>query len=167
MEMLRTRKLAAQEWPTYKALRLQALADSPDAFGRTLEEALRQPDEHWSSRLAAGAGSDLDLPLLAEVDGVPAGLAWGRIEATSLEAASLYQMWVAPAYRGLGAGRMLLQAAIDWARDRKAGYLELGVTLADSPAMRLYKRAGFEPVGEPQPLRPGSELLGQTMRLTL
>jgi hypothetical protein len=28
-------------------------------------------------------------------------------------------------------------------------------------------RAGFEPVGEPEPLRPGSELLAQPMRLKL
>jgi GNAT superfamily N-acetyltransferase len=62
---------------------------------------------------------------------------------------------------------MLLEAVIAWARAKNARYLDLGVTLGNSPAMRLYTRIGFEPVGAPQPFRPGSELLGQPMRLKL
>ena len=68
------------EWRTYKDLRLRALADSPDAFGSTLAAEQDRTDAEWSSRLASGAGSGLDLPLVAEVDGEPAGLAWGRID---------------------------------------------------------------------------------------
>jgi hypothetical protein len=33
--------------------------------------------------------------------------------------------------------------------------------------MRLYARAGFKPVGEPESLRPGSEVMSQRMRLAL
>jgi hypothetical protein len=62
---------------------------------------------------------------------------------------------------------MLLDAVIAWARAKNARYLDLGVTCGDSPAMRLSTRAGFEPVGQPVPFRPGSELLGQPMRLNL
>ncbi|HEX5019283.1 MAG TPA: GNAT family N-acetyltransferase, partial [Candidatus Binatia bacterium] len=111
--------------------------------------------------------SRLDLPLVAEVGREPIGLAWGRIEISSLDVAHLYQMWVAPSYRRLGVGRMLLEAVIAWAKAANACYLALGVTCGDSPAMRLYVRAGFQPLGDPEPLRPGSELLAQPMRLTL
>ncbi|MDQ3397806.1 MAG: GNAT family N-acetyltransferase [Deinococcota bacterium] len=104
---------------------------------------------------------------MAEVDGEPIGLAWGRIEESNPEVANLYQMWVAPSHRRLGAGQMLLEAVIAWAKARDACYLDLGVTCGDSLARRLYARAGFEPVGEPQPLRLGSELMGQPMRLKL
>jgi ribosomal protein S18 acetylase RimI-like enzyme len=76
-------------------------------------------------------------------------------------------MWVAPGYRRLGAGQMLLERVIAWARARGARFLDLGVTQGNSPAMRLYTRAGFEPVGRLQPLRPGSQLLVQPMRLKL
>jgi hypothetical protein len=31
----------------------------------------------------------------------------------------------------------------------------------------MYRRAGFVPVGDPQPLRPGSELRSQSMQLRL
>lgn len=161
------RTFAPNEWDTYKDLRLRALADSPDAFGRTLAEEQSRGDAEWSSRLASGVDSRWDLPLLAEIDGDMIGLAWGRIESSNLDVANLYQMWVAPHYRGLGAGQMLLKAVIDWARAANVCYLALGVTCGNNPAMRLYLRAGFKPVGEPEPLRPGSELLAQAMRLPL
>ena len=160
------RTLAHHEWSIYKDLRLRALADSPDAFGSLLAREQNRSDAEWASRLTAGSNSS-DLPLVAEVAEEPIGLAWGRIENSNPDVADLYQMWVAPSYRRLGAGKMLLAAVITWARAQNASYLELGVTSGNSPARRLYSRAGFEPVGLPQPLRPGSELLGQTMRLKL
>jgi ribosomal protein S18 acetylase RimI-like enzyme len=76
-------------------------------------------------------------------------------------------MWVAPDHRAMGAGQMLLEAVIAWARATNASYLALVVTCGNGPAMRLYARAGFQPVGEPEPVRPGSELLAQAMRLAL
>ena len=161
------RIFAPQEWETYKDLRLRALADSPDAFGRTLAEEQERSDAEWANRLASGANSDRDLPLVVEVNEQPAGLAWGRIEESSPDVAYLFQMWVAPAHRRLGAGQMLLETIIAWAKAKNARYLDLGVTLGNNPAMRLYRRTGFEPAGEPQPLRPGSDLSGLSLRLDL
>jgi GNAT superfamily N-acetyltransferase len=161
------RTFAPHEWGIYKDLRLRALADAPDAFGRTLAEEQARSDAEWSERLVTGVNSGWALPLLAEVDGRPVGLAWGRIEASEPDVANLYQMWVAPSHRRRGAGSMLLEAVIAWAKAKGANYLDLGVTYRDSPALRLYRRAGFKPVEKPHPFRPGSDLLGQRMRLDL
>jgi GNAT superfamily N-acetyltransferase len=160
------RTFAADEWPTYRALRLRALADAPDAFGSTLIHEAGRTDAEWSSRLASGVDSPSDLPLVAEVRGEAIGLAWGRIESDP-DVATLYQMWVAPEHRGEGVGRLLVEAVIAWARARDARYLTLAVTCGDTPARRLYERAGFQPIGEPGPLRPGSDLLSQPMALAL
>jgi GNAT superfamily N-acetyltransferase len=143
------------------------LADSPDAFGSALSLEKDRPDAEWLERLTVGADTRWNLPLLVEIGGEPAGLAWGQIEEFSPDIANLYQMWVAPEYRSLGAGQMLLECVITWAREANAHQLALGVTCGDTPAMRLYKRAGFQPVGQPQPLRPESDLMGQQMRLVL
>jgi GNAT superfamily N-acetyltransferase len=161
------RTFTPHEWPLYKDLRLRALADSPDAFGSTLALEKDRSDLDWSGRLASGLGSSLDLPLLAEVDGAPVGLAWGRVDRDHPDVAHLYQMWVAPDHRKLGAGRLMLDTVIFWAKAKDLHHLDLGVTYRDSPAMRLYQRSGFVPVGEPEPLRPGSDLLCQLMRLQL
>jgi hypothetical protein len=98
------RTLAPHEWRTYKNLRLRALADSPDAFGRTLAEEKDRSDADWSRRLASGADSQWNLPLVTEVGEEPIGLAWGRIDSSNPEVANLCQMWVAPSHRRLGAG---------------------------------------------------------------
>jgi ribosomal protein S18 acetylase RimI-like enzyme len=90
-----------------------------------------------------------------------------RIEINNHAVANLYQMWVAPSHRRIGIGQMLLEKVIAWARAKDATYLDLSVTFDDSPAMRLYTRTGFMPVGEPQLFRQDSELLGQAMRLKL
>ncbi len=161
------RTIAPHEWRTYRHLRLRALADSPDAFGRTLAEEKDRPDAEWLERLTAGTDTRWNLPLFAEAGAEPVGLAWGRIEESNPEVANLYQMWVAPEYRRLGAGQMLLEAVIAWAGEANSHQLDLSVTCSNTPAMRLYTRAGFEPVGQAQALRPGSDLMEQDMRLVL
>jgi ribosomal protein S18 acetylase RimI-like enzyme len=161
------RSVAAHEWRAYRDLRLRALADSPDAFTSTLAEQEGRPDDEWAARLASADGSSHHLPLVAELGGEPVGLVWGMIEPSEPDVAYLYQMWVAPSGRGVGIGRMLLDTVIAWAAAADARCLDLGVTFGDTPATRLYARAGFEPVEEPGPLRPGSSLLGQLMRLEL
>ncbi len=161
------RRFAAHEWRTYRDLRLRALADAPDAFGSTLAAEQAEPDDHWSERLARGVASHTDCPLAAVAGGAAVGLAWARIEPADPTVARLYQMWVAPGARRAGIGRMLLDAAIAWARAGGVGALVLGVRCGDTPASRLYARAGFEPIGAPEPLRPGSSVLAQTVRLEL
>ena len=109
----------------------------------------------------------LTCPLIAEVDGVAAGLAVGKIWPASPTDANVYQMWVAPPFRGAGVARALLDHIVQWARDQGAHAVLLGATCGDTPAQRLYRRVGFAPVGDPSPLRPDSPLLGQGMRLPL
>ena len=160
------RRFAAHEWAAYRDLRLRALADSPDAFGSTFAREAVRSDDEWRERLATGAGSHRDLPLVAVVDDALAGLAWGRLDERQPDIAHLFQVWVAPEFRGRGIGRLLVDAVIAWARSVGARELRLGVTRGDTAAVRLYRRAGFVDDGIPQPLRPGSEMTSQPMRLT-
>ena len=164
--MIEIRTFRPDEWQVYRTLRLRALRDSPDAFGATLEQERHYPPSRWQSRLAE-ADSRRALPLCAALAGNPVGLAWGRIDPASPSIAHLYQMWASPEARGLGIGRRLLDAVIDWARRQGASTVELGVTVGNGPAAGLYAAAGFRVVGDPEPLRAGSELMTLTMRLSL
>lgn len=161
------RRLEADEWQAYRDLRLRALAESPDAFGSTLAVEAEFPEERWSTRLAQGASSASDLPLAAERAGERVGLAWGRIEPFAAGEVHVYQMWVAPEARGQGAGRRLLETIVDWGRASNAHAVLLGVTCGDTPANHLYRALGFQPVGEPAPLRPDSTRFAQQMTLLL
>lgn len=161
------RRFAPHEWREYRELRLRALADSPDAFGSTFADERSRPDADWSARLTSGADSPSSLPLVAEIGGELVGLAWARFDPAEREVVHLYQMWVDPIRRGAGVGRMLLEAAIDWARSVGARRVRLAVTHGNAPAARLYARSGFTPCGDPEPLRPGSALRVQPLELEL
>jgi GNAT superfamily N-acetyltransferase len=165
---LNIRRFLASEWEIYRELRLRSLADSPDAFGSTLALEQSRADHEWMQRLASGCdGAPFSFAALALVRDTPAGLAWGRIEPQQPQQANLYQMWVAPDARGIGAGAKLLDAVIAWAASCGVRTLHLGVTCGDTPAHRMYTRAGFRPVGAPELLRAECALLAQNMQLDL
>jgi ribosomal protein S18 acetylase RimI-like enzyme len=55
----------------------------------------------------------------------------------------LAELYVAPARRGEGLGRALLESAIAHARDRGASHMELGTAESDVVARALYESLGF------------------------
>ncbi|MDH0664896.1 GNAT family N-acetyltransferase [Pseudomonas sp. GD03858] len=165
--MIQPHPIKAQDWPLYRDLRLQALLDTPDAFGSTHAAEATRSDQAWQTRVEAALASANDQLWLAREGRTPCGLIWCRLSAVEPGVAELYQMWVSPQARGRGAGRALLRAALAWAGERQAREVSLGVTLADSPAMGLYRSVGFRAFGPPGPLREGSTLQVQEMRLLL
>ncbi|ALK95028.1 hypothetical protein AB595_26235 [Massilia sp. WF1] len=166
----RIRRFAPQEWPAYRALRLRSLVDAPNAFGSSYaaEEAWAQ--ELWMARLTAAQVSGRDCPLVAEStapDAILLGLVWAKCDAADAGIVNLFQMWVAPETRGRGVAAALLDEAVAWARTIGAHTVQLGVVCDNQPAIQLYVRKGFRKVGEPEPIRPGSALLEQTMLLSV
>lgn len=87
--------------------------------------------------------------LLAELDGVPVGVV--SLVVMDSGSVELAKMGVRPAAQGKGAGRMLVAAAIETARQMgmKRVYIETNSVLG--PALKLYRDAGFEPLKERQP----------------
>ncbi len=162
------RAFEAHEWQTCRDLRLRALADAPDAFARTLAEEKGLSDAEWSSRLASSAESPSEFSAVAELGTRAVGLAYARIDLMGApDVAHLYSMWVDPGARRSGVGWELLQAVVSWARSANARRVILRVTRSNAPAVQLYEKAGFAHTQEVAPLRTGSPLLVQTMRLEL
>lgn len=165
--MISIRPIAAHEWPQYREVRLRALKEAPDAFGSTWEREIQGTDDSWSARIAAATASGNEGAFFAVEREQVCGLIWVQIAEKKPHMASLYQMWVDPAARGQGVGRSLLSEALIWAKKHGAWQVRLGVTVADSPALKLYTSQGFRPVGKAEPLREGSPLMAQTMVLEL
>lgn len=139
--MILVRELPPEEWETWRALRLRALREDSGAFGSTLASALAQDTEAYWRGYFTRTGPTL----LAEVDGVPAGMARVVMED---DAAHLYSMWVAPEARGRGVGAHLATTALDWVAAHHPGRpLRLEVVETNLPARRLYARCGFTVVG--------------------
>jgi len=163
----RVRPLQPDEWPLYRDLRLRSLADSPDAYGSTLADEQERTPQAWAERLAKASASGRDYPLIAECGGDAAGLVWAKFDAVETDVVNIFQMWVVPGQRGRGVATALLREALHWARANGARAVQLGVERGNASAMRLYAAAGFANLGTPAPLRPGSHLLEQVMRLAL
>ena len=56
------------------------------------------------------------------------------------------KLGVRPEYRGRGAGRLLLEACLDWAGAQKARKVVLYSNSRLQSALRLYRRCGFTPI---------------------
>ena len=112
-------------------------------FNREFDEPTPEPSalaERIRQLLKGG-----DTLVLLAGDG-PDGLAVLRFRAaiwsTGLEC-YLAELYVAPASRGQGLGRALMEAALHQARDRGADTMDIGVDEPDLAARRLYESLGF------------------------
>lgn len=153
------RPLRPEEWRALREVRLRALRDAPLAFERSFDEDAARPDEHFV-QWAARPGT-----FVAEREGTLVGLVATYPDEGGLGVGS---MWVAPEARGGGVGRLLLEAALAWAREA-GGHAEASLWVnEDNPsALRLYGSCGFRPSGvsEPQRWRPELRVLRLVRRL--
>jgi ribosomal protein S18 acetylase RimI-like enzyme len=124
--------------------------DDADAIGRLLYAFNQEFDEPAPEppTLAARMRQLLDggdtLALLA--GDAPDGLAVLRFRAaiwSDGQECYLAELYVAPARRGQGLGRALMEAALREARDRGADTMDIGVDEPDLAARRLYESLGF------------------------
>ena len=148
------RRVRAQEWEWLRVIRLRALADTPMAFGSTLANEQRQPDEFWRSRAAGGAADHDRATFIAERDGVWVGMGTCVLqeESAGTRPAWIFGMWVEPAVRRQGTAQALLRGLAAWAWERCADVLNLHVTATNGPAIALYERLGFHATGATEPL---------------
>jgi ribosomal protein S18 acetylase RimI-like enzyme len=134
----------------FKTVRLWALEDSPSAFGSTYTREAAFPDSEWLTR-AAKMNGDKRIGFLAMDNGAGCGMAAGFRDEQDSTRAQLVSMWVAPAYRRTGVGRLLVTAIREWARNRGVRTLHLMVTSCNQNAIKFYERNGFSMTGRTEP----------------
>jgi GNAT superfamily N-acetyltransferase len=162
------RRIRPDEGPAFRAIRLEAIAESPTAFGSTLAEIEGRPAHYWDERARTGAAGDENVLVVADEGGRWVGIAGGfLVESADARTADLVSMWVHPAHRGRQVGRRLVEHVATWARDRRARHLVLWVTEGNDTAITLYARCGFIVTGATQPLPSHPNLREQEMVLDL
>jgi ribosomal protein S18 acetylase RimI-like enzyme len=147
--------ITGQNFLVFKAVRLQALQDSPFAFGSTYARESEFTDEEWLRRAdnwngVRGAG------FLALAVNAPCGIVGSFLDERDGTQARLVSMWTAPTHRMLGVGALLVRTAEDWARGAGANTMSLMVTSNNQAAQLFYERLGFTYTGvrEPWPNDP-------------
>jgi GNAT superfamily N-acetyltransferase len=151
MQLSRIERLKAGDGERLRAIRLRALADAPEAFATTLEEAACKPLEGWERQLH-------ELPtFVATAGGCDFGMARGAHHDQWRDTGYLISMWVAPEARRRGIATDLIDAVVGWARSEGFVRLILDVAEGNTPAMALYTHKGFVPNGTIGRLPPPRE----------
>ena len=144
--------------PTVRPATLDDLDDLL-ALWRDLEEAQGSfrffpPVEDAAQRIAASfrdavASVDADVLLVVDDDGMPAGMALVHLEhpsrMSSERAVELSRVVARPDRRGSGIGKLLVDAAGEWARARGVRSMVAAVFVGNEASRGFWRAAGFVP----------------------
>jgi GNAT superfamily N-acetyltransferase len=158
------RRIQASEWGALRALRLEALQDSPRSYGSTYAREVTRTDAEWQERASASAAGLHEVAVAAIGGGEWVGMARGYLE---LPIAHLIAVYVQPAWRGRGIGQGVSQAIVEWAREQGAREILLSVSDWNEGARRVYERLGFAPTGVTESLPWDASVTESEMRLEL
>ena len=101
-------------------------------YERQLRQALRQPNERI---------------LVLDNEGQVVGFLWASLVSTMVEPCVGYikNVFVVPAWRGLGYGKQLLRAADEWFKQNHCRRAALDATISNRQAVAVYEAAGYVP----------------------
>jgi GNAT superfamily N-acetyltransferase len=116
----------------------------PDAF---LDgEVTRERAAYWQARLNA-PGAERRNVVIAERAGEPIGFACVERQPDSAWGVLLDNLHALPGHQGIGVGKLLMQAAVDWTRAQGESRLYLYVLEGNTPAIGFYERQGWKFAG--------------------
>ncbi len=143
------RLLAREEWELLRDVRLRSLAESPDAFGSTLERETAFDEKEWRRRLVGPVAVVL-------VDGRPVAVGGTFAHDGLLQ---VWGMWTDPDHRRQGHARRVLDLLLGdiSPQELERRPVQLHVNLTAQAARTTYERYGFVGTGHIEELRPGSD----------
>jgi RimJ/RimL family protein N-acetyltransferase len=134
-------------------LRLEGLANHPEAFAADHDLTKAQGVEAWVDRIRQNQAGNEGVIIVAQAADQLIGMTglyrghWPKTQHSSL----IWGVYVAATWRGYGIGQELLQACIGWGQAQGITIAKLGVATTNLAALRCYARAGFSVYGmEPQ-----------------
>jgi GNAT superfamily N-acetyltransferase len=143
MPQIIVRRIGPLEGATLRDLRLRSLRDAPEAFGQNVVDAAARDDQDWQQQARQASYGDRRAWFIAEDEAHHRfGLVQGRRRPPS--DLLIFSMWVDPAQRRSGVGRQLIDGLEEWSRTWGATHSVLWVFGTNEPAIRFYRRLGFE-----------------------
>lgn len=151
MNEMSIRLLTKDDWQAWKAIRLEALQNAPEAFGSSYDEEANQSDEEFKSFL--NKSTIFGAFIGHELIGCAGFFTLNQIKMR--HRGVLYSLYVRPEHRGKGVADRLVETVIDHAKSR---VMQLHVTCVTTnpTALQLYQKHGFITYGtEPRSLKIG------------
>jgi ribosomal protein S18 acetylase RimI-like enzyme len=138
---------STDQWEQYKALRLRALQQDPQAFGSSYEEELSYPEEKWKSYLN---NPDSEIICAQAPNGELIGLmvASFNTKLKSKHIADIYSVFIDINHRGKGISKLMFANLLESIKQRNIiRKVKLTVNADQTAAIALYERFGFVRIG--------------------
>jgi GNAT superfamily N-acetyltransferase len=156
--------------PTVRAVIFEMLSESPLAFGESLADAQARSEDDWSALVQNLITPGIRIAFLAYDEDGACGFvcADSDLPQAGADTVVISRLWVAPRQRGSGLGKRLMDVVTEWAHEKNAVLLGLGVTEMNTNAMRFYEHLGYKDTGMrfPWPPDPTKQIivLGRALR---
>jgi RimJ/RimL family protein N-acetyltransferase len=154
------RRLTPADAAAYRALRIRALGEYPEAFTSSYDEEQRRPVEDSAKRLASphqlfwGAWDGEELAGMVGLE--------RETRAKNRHKATVVGMYVGMEHAGTGLAKRMFAALLEEARREGLELLVLTVTEGNEYATRLYESLGFRSFGiEPKAIKVDGRYYGK------
>ncbi|MEJ2506038.1 MAG: GNAT family N-acetyltransferase [Ignavibacteriaceae bacterium] len=141
--MIEIKKLSAKRWRDLRDLRLEALLNSPTAFGSSAEEEKLFKANEWKKRI--------NNSIFATFNDKPVGIAVFIIneKIKTKHIANIYGIFVKKEFRGKGIGKKLINGTLKIiSQNKSVSKIKLAVNPEQNAAVDLYKQFGFKVAGK-------------------
>lgn len=147
----------------YWRLRLEALEGDPEAFSASAEEHRFLSLEEVRKRLGSEDGDQFVVGAVQEGRLIGTAGFYRERNLKTRHKGRIWGVFVAPAGRGAGVGRRMLQKVLKRVAEMEGlEQVLLSVAATQSAAFRLYRTLGFEVFGcEPRALRIGDRFIDE------
>lgn len=162
-------RLTEADWASHRRMRLQMLAEAPDAFWSTYDEIADQTEAQWRLSLVGTTTYLQARSSEGDVLGTLGVLPQGYADTVPLahDAVNLIAIYVVPQARGQSVGDQLLAEAAEITTELGRQRMLLEVACSNAPAIRLYERNGFHFTGNTTPHPRRLELVEREMERVL
>jgi RimJ/RimL family protein N-acetyltransferase len=143
------RPAVAEDAPRLRALRIEALADRPEAFAADHATAVAESIEAWVERIQRNTNDDSGVICIAGAGEQLVGMTgcgrghWPKTRHSAI----IWGVYVNPEWRGLHVAEALIEECIDWGRAQGVVTVKLAVVTTNTAAVRCYARCGFSVYG--------------------
>jgi ribosomal protein S18 acetylase RimI-like enzyme len=155
MTEVTVRSLGEDDWREFKAIRLAALRDSPDAFAASVDDEEGFEEDFWrlrvrrSTRLVA-----VRLTGDGQAEGQAVGVvSLGQGKDEEGRVAEIFGLWVAPDARGTGVATKLVEASAERAKRDGRTHVSYWVGTDNGRAVAFASGIGFRPTDFRRPMR--------------
>jgi ribosomal protein S18 acetylase RimI-like enzyme len=141
------------------------LTDAPYAFGAKLDDVLAETLSSFDATASRHAHSDISTSFIAFVGDEAVGTIGAFLEQQHPNRSFICALWLEPNQRGKSVASELVHTASAWLQHRSKQAIFAWVADSNHRALAFYRKLGFIPTEERQPLPSNSSEYETLLRL--